>query len=89
MTTKPFSPKGEQEIRNEVVEDLGGQEFDNEDNADLIDRIVARRKKDEEFKVSEREKRKKLEKEIMSSYVFNCRQRNCFIVYPGITNYAT
>lgn len=49
-----FTPKGEEIIRNEVVEDLKSDDdnFDEEANKGKIDRIVQRRLKDEEMKAS-------------------------------------
>ena len=47
--TAEFAPKGVEEIKAEVLEDLG-EEY--EGNEEKIDRVVARRLKDEEFKAS-------------------------------------
>lgn len=56
--TKGFIPKTEEQIKEEVIEDLKGddEEFDEEDNADKIERIVLRRTNDEKFKASSHEK---------------------------------
>lgn len=68
-----FEPKTEEQIKEEVIADLKGdqEEIDLEANADLIGRITQRRLKDEEFKASvhsqkvERTKKaEELEKEI-------------------------
>lgn len=45
-----FTPKGEETLRTEVLEDLGLTEY--EGNEEVVDRVVARRKTDEDFKVS-------------------------------------
>lgn len=66
MTKQPFQPKGEDVIRQEVIEDLKGdnEDFNAEENQPTIDRITARRLKDEEFKASlhksKEDKKKKL-----------------------------
>jgi hypothetical protein len=66
MTTKAFQPKGEDTIRQEVREDLKGdnEDFNAEEYQESINRITARRLKDEEFKASlhksKEDKKKKL-----------------------------
>jgi hypothetical protein len=49
-----FKPKGEDEIRQEVIEDFKGdtEDFDPEEYEDKITRITQRRLKDEQFKAS-------------------------------------
>lgn len=49
-----FKPKGKDIIRQEVVEDLRGddEDFNEEENSEKIERITSRRLKDEEFKAS-------------------------------------
>lgn len=64
-----FEPKGEDVIRQEVIEDLKGdnEDFNADDHKDTIDRITQRRLKDESFKASEKKKNttiKELLKEI-------------------------
>lgn len=46
---KPFTPKGEEVLRQEVVENYG---FDEVEHEDLINKIVADRLKDEKMKAS-------------------------------------
>lgn len=58
--TEEFKPKGEDELRKETVENYG---LDPEKDNDLITKIVTDRKKDEDFKASEKEKVKKLREE--------------------------
>jgi len=48
-----FEPKGKDELRQEVIEKYGLSE---EENADLIEKIVEDRYKDEQFKASEKKK---------------------------------
>lgn len=45
-----FAPKGEEVLQAEVLEDLGLEAY--EGNEEVVDRVVARRKKDEDFKAS-------------------------------------
>lgn len=53
-----FEPKGEDVIRQEVIEDLKGdsEDFNEEEYRATIDRITQRRLKDESFKASEKKK---------------------------------
>ena len=54
-----FSPKGEEVLKSEVLEDLG---MDYDGNEEVVDRVIARRLKDEEFKASlHADKKKHLE----------------------------
>lgn len=48
--TADFAPKGEEVLQAEVLEDLGLEAY--EGNEEIVDRVVARRKKDEDFKAS-------------------------------------
>lgn len=52
MEDKEFKPKTQDEIKAEVIEDLGGEDFDLEANADKVERITQRRLRDEEMKTS-------------------------------------
>lgn len=63
---KGFVPKTEEEIKSEVIEDLKGDNdsFDEEDSADVIERITQRRLKDEEFKASSHDKATKRKEKI-------------------------
>ena len=48
--TAEFQPKGEETLKIEVLEDLGLDAY--EGNEEVVDRVVARRKVDEDFKAS-------------------------------------
>lgn len=61
-----FKAKAENEIRQEVIEDLRGDNeyFQEEDFEDQINRITQRRLKDEQFKASVHEAKERRKKEI-------------------------
>lgn len=61
MTFKAFKPKGEDEIRQETINNYG---LDPESDSEKIDKIVADRLKDENFKASEKEKNARLKAEL-------------------------
>jgi len=54
--TKPFLPKGREELRKEVISPEGLNIADVEENQDLIEKTVDRLFKEEEFKASEKNK---------------------------------
>lgn len=60
--TAEFQPKGEETLRTEVLEDLGLTEY--EGNEEVVDRVVARRKTDEEFKASVHEQKTKAKEQL-------------------------
>jgi len=49
MTIKPFAPKDAEQIKSEITTELG---MDYEGNEEMIDRLIAKGLKDEEFKAS-------------------------------------
>lgn len=64
--TKEFTPKTEEQIKEEVIDDLKGDSdyFDEEDNADIIQRVTQRRLVDEKFKTSKHEQATKRKERI-------------------------
>jgi len=61
-----FKPKGEKEIRQEVIEDLkgGDDNFNADEHKETIDRITQRRIKDENFKASLHSQKNKTKAEL-------------------------
>lgn len=49
MTTQPFAPKDAETLKTEITEEMG---IEYEGNEELVDKLVARELKDEEFKAS-------------------------------------
>ena len=70
MEGNKFEPKGEDVIRQEVIEAFKGdnEDFDEESNKEVIDKITQQRMKDEEFKASLHKQKSKARQEAENYY---------------------